>query len=219
MKAQPKDELRMSGGLPPSSSGHRLRRRVGLLGGSFNPAHDGHRHISVTALRRLGLDEVWWLVSPQNPLKPVQGMAPLAQRLAGARRAARHPRIRVTAIEAALRTRYTADTLEALVARFPNLRFVWLMGADNLIQIRRWQRWESIFRTVPIAVFDRSPYSFRALAGKAARRFAKGRLPERQASVLAEMQPPAWVFLHNRLHPASATVIRSRSVAGAAGRN
>jgi nicotinate-nucleotide adenylyltransferase len=205
--------------LAPNPNGHRLRRRVGLLGGSFNPAHAGHRHISVSALRRLALDEVWWLVSPQNPLKPVKGMAPLAKRLAGGRKAARHPRIRVTAIEAALGTRYTADTLDALVGRFPYTRFVWLMGADNLVQLPRWHRWRSIFETVPIAVFDRSPYSFRALAGKAARRFAHRRLPERQASVLAESQPPAWVFLHTRLHPASATVIRSRSVVGAEGRN
>ncbi len=200
--------------LAPNPNGHRLHRRVGLLGGSFNPAHEGHRHVSASALRRLGLDEVWWLVSPQNPLKPVQGMAPLCKRLVAARKVARHPRIRVTAIEAGLGTRYTADTLEALARRFPNIRFVWLMGADNLAQISRWQRWRRIFRTVPIAVFDRSPYSFKALAGKAARRFAHRRLPERQASVLADTQPPAWIFLHTRLHPASATVIRSRSVGG-----
>lgn len=205
--------------LPPNPHGHRLRRRVGLFGGSFNPAHDGHRHVSVTALRRLALDEVWWLVSPQNPLKPARGMAPLAARLAGARAVARHPRIRVTAIEAALGTRYTADTLDALARRFPNLRFVWLMGADNLAQMPRWQRWRRIFDTVPIAVFDRSPYSYKALAGTAARRFAHRRLPERQAGVLAETQPPAWVFLHTRLHPASATVIRSRTVAAPDGRN
>lgn len=204
---------------PPSRYGHRLRRRIGLLGGSFNPAHAGHRHISLEALRRLGLDEVWWLVSPQNPLKPVAGMAPLAQRLAGAARVARHPRIRATGIEAVLGTRYTADTLERLVRRFPNSRFVWLMGADNLAQIPRWERWPSIFSTIPIAIFDRSPYSFKALAGKPARRFARRRLPERQASVLADMQPPAWVFLHTRLHPASATVIRARHQRGAGGRN
>ncbi len=197
--------------LPPNPWGDRRRRRVGLLGGSFNPAHEGHRHVSLIALRRLALDEVWWLVSPQNPLKPTRGMAPLARRLAGARAAAAHPRIRVSAIEADLGTRYTADTLERLGRRFPNASFVWLMGADNLVQIPRWERWTSIFRTTTIAILDRNSYSFRALAGKAARRFADRRVPERQASVLADMRPPAWIFLHTRLHPASATVIRDRA--------
>lgn len=196
--------------LPPNPMGDRLRRRVGLLGGSFNPAHDGHRHISLLALRRLGVDEVWWLVSPQNPLKPTRGMAPLPERLAEAARVARHPRIHATAIEAHLGTRYTADTLAVLCRRFSNTRFVWLMGADNLIQIPRWKHWESIFHSAAIAIFDRNSYSFRALAGKAARRFASRRLPERQANILVDTPPPAWLFLHTRLHPASATTIRAQ---------
>ena len=116
-------------------------RRIGLLGGSFNPAHAGHRYISTEALRRLDLDEVWWLVSPQNPLKSQSGMAPFSQRLSHAASVARHPRIRVSAIEAEMGTRYTADTLAMLVRRFPAARFVWLMGADNLMQIPKWRDW------------------------------------------------------------------------------
>lgn len=132
---------------------------VGLLGGSFNPAHGGHRRMSIAALKRLGLDEVWWLVSPQNPLKPVAGMAPLAARLASARAAARHPRIRVSAIEAELGTQLTIDTLQALKRRFPQVRFLWLMGADNLLQFHRWAEWRTIARTVPIVVMARPLYA------------------------------------------------------------
>ena len=201
--------------LPPNPRGDRLRLRVGLLGGSFNPAHAGHRHISVLALRLLRLDQVWWLVSPQNPLKPAAGMAPQSRRIAGAARVARHPRIRVTGLETDLGTRYTADTLAALRRRFPNVRFVWLMGADNLAQMPRWDRWQAIFAATAIAVFDRRPYAFRALAGRAARRFAHRRIAERQAGVLAEVQPPAWIFLHTRLHSASSTAIRAREAGGA----
>lgn len=199
-----------------SPFGHRHRLRIGLLGGSFNPAHDGHRHISLTALRRLRLDQVWWLVSPQNPLKPAAGMAPQVERIARARRVARHPRIRVTGIESRLGTRYTADTLAALRRRFPAVRFVWLMGADNLRQMPRWHRWRAIFGAMAIAVFDRWPYSFQALAGQAARRYAHRRIAERQAFRLADLEPPAWVFLHSRLHPASATAIRARERSAAA---
>ena len=186
-------------------------RRIGLLGGSFNPAHRGHLHLSLTALQRLDLDEVWWLVSPQNPLKPVSGMAPFAARLAQARQvAAGHKRIRVTDLENRLGgSYYTADTLKALRRRFPRLRFVWLMGGDNLVQIRHWERWAEIFRTVPIAVFDRPSYSLKALAGLAARRFARQRLSSTAARRLAETKPPAWAFFHTRLDPTSATLIRT----------
>jgi nicotinate-nucleotide adenylyltransferase len=181
---------------------------VGLLGGSFNPAHDGHRHISLAAMARLGLREVWWLVSPQNPLKPVQGMAPFAERLASAQSVADHPRIRVTDIERRLGTRYTADTLCALRRHHPRIAFVWLMGADNLIQVPRWEKWTDIFATVPVAILDRPSYSLRALAGKVAIRYRHHRLGEDAAKGLAKRQPPAWVFLHGKLHPASATQIR-----------
>jgi nicotinate-nucleotide adenylyltransferase len=188
----------------------RRHRRIGLLGGSFNPAHSGHLHLSLIALRRLELDAVWWLVSPQNPLKPVAGMAPFTLRLEQARRvAAAHRRIVVSDLESGLKSRYTADTLAALRRRFPRLRFVWLMGSDNLLQLRRWERWIEIFRTVPIAVFDRAAYSLRALAELPVRRFADRRLPQAAARRLAETPPPAWVFFHSLLHPASATRIRA----------
>jgi nicotinate-nucleotide adenylyltransferase len=184
-------------------------RRIGLLGGSFNPAHRGHLEISRAALERLGLDQVWWLVSPQNPLKPSHGMAPLDQRVSEARRLARGPRLRAGALESALGTVYSADSVTALVRRFPRCRFVWLMGADNLVQISAWKDWETIFRTLPVAVFDRPSYSLRALAAPAARRFAAQRLPEAAARGLAERTPPAWVFIHQRLNPQSSTRIRA----------
>ena len=188
--------------------------RIGLLGGSFNPAHAGHRHISLYALKALGLDRVWWLVSPQNPLKPGRDMAPLAERLAEARRVACHPRLQVTAIESALGTRYTADTLAALTRRFPRTRFVWLMGADNLRQIPRWRHWTRIFRLVPVAVFARPTYSMDALGGMAARRYARRRVAEHRARELAGLDTPAWTFLRNPLHPASATAIRQARAGG-----
>jgi nicotinate (nicotinamide) nucleotide adenylyltransferase/ribosome silencing factor RsfS/YbeB/iojap len=181
------------------------------LGGSFNPAHGGHLHLSLLALERLDLDEVWWLVSPQNPLKPVAGMAPFAARLDQARQvAAGHKRIVVSDLESRLGgSHYTADTLQALRGRFPRLRFVWLVGADNLVQLRRWERWGEIFRTVAIAAFDRPSYSLKALAGLPARRFSRHRVPISAARRLAEMKPPAWVFFHSRLDTSSATRIRS----------
>ena len=181
-----------------------------MLGGSFNPAHGGHLHITLTALHRLSLDAVWWLVSPQNPLKPVAGMAPLAERLESARRVAGgHPRILVSDIENRLGHHYTADTVKALRRRFPRLRFVWVMGGDNLIQIRHWRRWTDIFDTVPVAVFDRPSYSLRALASLAATRFARHRVPPAAARDLAEMAPPAWVFFHTKLDARSASAIRA----------
>ncbi|MGH7054784.1 MAG: nicotinate-nucleotide adenylyltransferase [Stellaceae bacterium] len=186
------------------------QRRIGLLGGSFNPAHGGHLHITRTALKRLALDAVWWLVSPQNPLKPTAGMAPFAQRLAGARRlAGGHPRICVSGIEDRLGTRYTADTVKALSRRFPRVRFVWLMGGDNLVQIRHWQRWTEIFATMPVAVFDRPSYSAQALASPAAQRFARRRVPAAAARDLAERTPPAWVFFHTKRDARSASAIRA----------
>lgn len=193
---------------PPNPWGDRLRLRVGLLGGSFNPAHEGHRHISLCALKTLALDQVWWLVSPQNPLKPVEGMAPQDLRLEAAVKVADHPAILVTGLESRLGTRYTADTIIALRRRFPARRFVWLMGADNLRQMPRWNHWQRIFDAVPVAVFDRSPYSHNALAGMAARRFGQMRRPAQRAGQLAEAKAPAWVFLHQERHPASATAIR-----------
>lgn len=189
------------GGLPP--------RRVGLLGGSFNPAHVGHRHISLEALKRLDLDEVWWLVAPQNPLKPARGMAPYGKRLDAAAKLAHDRRIRVLNLEAQLGTHYTADTLDALRRRFPRTRFVWLMGADNLAQIRHWRRWTDIFNRVPIAVFARPTYCLKGLAELAAKRYAHQRVAPEAARRLAELAPPAWAFLPIRLDTSSATDIRS----------
>ncbi len=184
-------------------------QRIGLLGGSFNPAHAGHRHVSLEALRRLGLDAIWWLVSPQNPLKPAAGMAPFTERLADARRLASHPRIQATGLEALLGTRYTADTLTALTRRFRGVRFVWLMGADNLIQVSDWEDWTRIFHAVPVAVLARPTYSLRASSAKAAQRFHRHRLSERRAAGLADRDPPAWALLHIRLSALSATQIRA----------
>ncbi|MBF0251970.1 MAG: nicotinate-nucleotide adenylyltransferase, partial [Alphaproteobacteria bacterium] len=173
-------------------------RRIGLLGGSFNPAHDGHAHISRVALARLRLDELWWLVSPQNPLKPTDGIAGMDRRLARARDVAAglDERIRVSDAERRLGTRHTIDTVRALQAEHPEARFVWIIGADNLVQLPRWKHWRTLFRAVPIAVFPRAPHSARALRSRAARRFAGARLPSRHAGRLALSHPPAWVFLH-----------------------
>src|SRR5690242_10590498 len=185
------------------------RKRIGLLGGSFNPAHQGHRDISLAALAYLDLDEVWWLVSPQNPLKPVQGMASFKERMASAQAMASHPRIHVTDIERRLGTRYTADTLRRLVTRFPSYHFVWLMGADNLAQIASWRDWTRIFHLTPIAVFDRPTYTNKALTSLAARRFRRSRRREAALKTLATTPAPAWVFVHHRLNPISATAIRA----------
>ena len=195
------------------------KRRIGLLGGSFNPAHDGHRDISLAALAYLDLDEVWWIVSPQNPLKPETGMASFEERMASARGVADHPRIRVTDIEKRLGTQYTADTLRKLVTRFPSCRFVWLMGADNLAQIASWRDWTRIFHLVPIAVFDRPTYTIKALTALAARRFRRSRRREAALKTLAATPAPAWVFVHHRLNPISATAIRAEQARKQAGRS
>lgn len=183
-------------------------RRVGLLGGSFNPAHEGHRHISRIALQRLGLDEVWWLVSPQNPLKSPRDMASFRRRFAMARLQARHPRIVVTDLEIRLGTRFTFDTLKALGRYYSQTRFVWLMGADNLGQIHRWQHWRGIFNNIPIAVFDRPPYRLRTLASPAASAYARYRHNQVQSRALAAAAPPAWIFFPSRLEPLSSTQLR-----------
>ncbi|MGH6954720.1 MAG: nicotinate-nucleotide adenylyltransferase [Alphaproteobacteria bacterium] len=183
-------------------------KRVGLLGGSFNPAHEGHLHISRLAIEMLRLHEVWWLVSPQNPLKARAEMGSLPARLAGARAIARRPRLRVTAIERALGTRFTIDTLRALKRLYPRTRFVWVMGADNLVQLPAWRDWRAIFRAAPIAVFDRPSYSRKAMTGPAAVAFGRWRIEPCRAGELAERRPPAWVFLDIPLHRASATAIR-----------
>jgi nicotinate-nucleotide adenylyltransferase len=182
---------------------------TGLLGGSFNPAHAGHRNVSLAAIRALGLDEVWWLVSPGNPLKAdAKDMAPLAARLASARAMARHARIRPSAIEARLGTRYTVDTLAHLVRLYPDRRFIWLMGADNLGQFHRWRQWRRIARTVPIAVIARPGYDRASQAVRAMgwlRHFVR---PVGQSREWTRWRPPALVLLRFRPDPRSATQAR-----------
>lgn len=179
---------------------------VGLLGGSFNPAHGGHRRMSVEALRRLKLDEIWWMVSPQNPLKPSAGMASLPARLASARAMARHPRIRAMAIEQELGTRRTVDTIAALKARYPQVRFIWLMGADNLLQFHRWADWRVISRNVPIVVMARPHYAGRSQSAPAMgwlRRFR-----HKNPAGWRNWPLPAVSMVNLGLDPQSATAIR-----------
>lgn len=183
-------------------------RKIGLLGGSFNPAHDGHRHISLIALRRLGLDEIWWLVSPQNPLKSPDDMAPFEERFASAQDMARHPRIRVTDLESRLGTSYTADLLRKLTAQSSD-RFVWIMGGDNLMQIDRWKNWRAIFEAVPVAVIARPGFEKAALGSKAAHVYRKARLDPADSLSLASLEAPAWTLIQERLSPLSSTKIRS----------
>ena len=184
--------------------------KIGLLGGSFNPAHEGHLHVSAVALKRLGLDYVWWLVAPQNPLKPTSGMAPLRERLARAtQRFERNPRILVFDLETALGTRYTIDTVRALQQRFPGVRFVWLMGTDNLDQFQRWRRWPELARRIPIAVVMRPGTTLAPLRAKAIQRFAQAR---RVAAIkLACAAPPAIAVIDGTRSGASATAIRAKN--------
>ena len=191
--------------LPPHGSG----LKIGLLGGSFNPPHEAHLAVTRLALRRLGLDRVWWLVTPGNPLKDTRALPPLAERLAAARRLAAHPRIDVTDLESAIGTRFTADTIDWLKRRFPAVRFVWIMGADNLAQFDRWRNWRAIAEAVPIAVVDRFGASYAATASPAAQALAAARIRERDARSLPDRSPPAWVYLHGLKSPLSSTAIRA----------
>ena len=181
---------------------------IGLLGGSFNPAHEGHLQLARRALSVLRLDQVWLLVSPGNPLKPAAGMAPLQERLAGARRIADGRRIIASDIESRLGTRYTVDTLAALRRRFPRVGFVWLMGADGLAELPRWRRWRRIACLVPLAVLPRPGYNGAALAGHAAVRLRHARRPARQAPLLARRRAPGWIFLPAPQNDISATRLR-----------
>ncbi|MBY6202781.1 nicotinate-nucleotide adenylyltransferase [Maritalea mobilis] len=182
---------------------------IGLFGGSFDPPHAGHAHVSREALKRFGLDRVWWLVSPGNPLK-ASGPAPLDRRLAAARALVRHPRIEVTGIEAHLGTRYTAETLERLGALYPGVRFVWLMGADNLAQFDRWQRWRWIMETTPVGVLARPGQRISARTAKAAQVYDWARLPASAAPLLGRAKTPAWCFLNLPMVDISSTEIRAR---------
>lgn len=180
---------------------------VGLLGGSFDPPHAGHVHLTHEALKRLRLDQLWWLVSPGNPLKP-NPPAPLDRRMAAARALLRHPRVRVTDLEAGFGTRATADTLRALQKAYPRVRFVWLMGADNLAGFHSWDRWPEIMARVPVAVLARPGQRLRALLSPAARRFARARVLSRDAGRLGLLPPPAWLFLDMPMRHESSTALR-----------
>jgi nicotinate-nucleotide adenylyltransferase len=184
--------------------------RVGLFGGSFNPAHDGHAHVAETARRRLSLDRVIWLVSPQNPLKSSRETAPLAERMAGARRMARGRTMIVNDAETRLDSVYTIDTLRALKARHPGVRFVWIMGADSLATFHRWRGWTQILREVPVAVVSRPWISLKSRLSPAARRFARFRRSSLNAGSLPAAAPPAWVFLRGPLNFQSSTQLRAR---------
>lgn len=192
------------------SSAMRLprRRRIGLLGGSFNPAHGGHRNISLFALQALGLDEVWWLVSPGNPLKPRRGMAPLAVRFASARNRSRRAPIRVTAIERNLGTRYTIDTLRAIVRRWPKREFVWLMGSDNLAQFSQWKDWRKIAALMPIAAIARPGYDGDAVASPAMAWLGRYRTPAASLRKPERWSAPALVHLQFMPDRRSATQLR-----------
>lgn len=192
--------------LPPSRPG----QVIGLLGGSFDPPHSGHLHISREALRRFGLDRLWWLVSPGNPLKS-RGPAPLAERMAAARALIRHPRVVVTDIEARLGTRATADTLAALRRRYPGVRFVWLMGADNLAQLHLWRDWRHIMETVPVGVLARPGERISARMSPAARAYRADRISAQASHLLARAAPPAWCFVNVAMRPDSSTAIRART--------
>ena len=183
--------------------------RIGLLGGSFNPPHLAHRTISLFAIKRLKLDRVWWLVTPGNPLKERAGLRDLDARAEAARQMADDPRIDVSCLESVIGTRYTVDTVSYLRRRASGLHFVWIMGADNLAQFHRWQNWRRIASEVPIAVIDRPPQSFRALAAPAAQALARYRLPENQAARLADQRAPAWVFLTGMKLNLSSTGLRN----------
>lgn len=187
--------------------GNRCRQTIGLLGGSFNPAHEGHLHISMWALKALGLDEVWWLVSPQNPLKSSVEMAGLDRRLAHAQKIACHPRIKISAVERDFGSRYTVDTLEILKSHFPRTKFIWLMGADNLRQFHHWQRWRDIEKLVPIVVADRAACLAPALRSKAAQ-FMKGR--RINYKLMKYNNNMAWAVLPLPKHKASATALRKK---------
>jgi nicotinate-nucleotide adenylyltransferase len=179
-----------------------------LFGGSFNPPHAGHREASLLALRRLQLHRIWWLVSPANPLKDARELAPLAKRLEAARKVSQHPRIKITAIEAAIGATYTYQTISYLKSRCPGVHFVWLMGADNFRHFGRWQRWRDIARLVPIAIIDRPGSTLTALHGRAAEALAPYRRDESHAPCLAASAPPAFIFLHGPRSPMSSTALR-----------
>lgn len=201
---------------PPNTSGFaRVRtppvfpgQRIGVMGGSFNPPHDGHRIVAETALKRLGLDYLWWVVTPGNPLKQKAGLPPASKRIALARKFASGPRMKLTSFEEDLKTPYTAATLSFLKRRYPLVRFIWIMGADNLASFDRWQNWRGIARAMPVAVVDRPGWRFEALSSHAALALKARRISEANAPAIFKREPPAWVFLTSRLSPLSSSELR-----------
>ncbi|MEO4001082.1 nicotinate-nucleotide adenylyltransferase [Mesorhizobium sp. CAU 1732] len=184
------------------------RMQVGLFGGSFNPPHAGHALVAEIALRALRLDQLWWIVTPGNPLKSGRELAPLTERIAKSEAIAEDPRIKVTAFEAAFNVRYTADTLALIHARNPGVDFVWIMGADNLAQFHRWQRWREIATTFPIAVIDRPGSTLSLISSVMAKTFDYARVDEKDAPRLARMRAPAWTFIHGPRSSLSSTALR-----------
>jgi nicotinate-nucleotide adenylyltransferase len=185
--------------------------RIGLFGGSFNPPHAGHRLVTLTALRRLKLDRVWWIITPGNPLKDARQLSPLDERMAAARRLMPEPMVDITGFEAGIGTRYTLDTLRYLRLRCPAVRFVWIMGADNLIQFHRWQGWREIARLMPIAVVDRPGATLKATASRAAQALSHGRVSERRLMSRTVPDPakkPRWTFIHGPRSALSSTILR-----------
>jgi nicotinate-nucleotide adenylyltransferase len=185
--------------------------KIGLFGGSFNPPHAAHRAVSLFAMKRLGLDRVWWLVTPGNPLKDTRALPPLAERMSAARAIASHPRIDVTDLEAQLGTRYSVDTLRFVLARCPGVSFVWLMGADNLKNFHHWAEWRTLVGLVPLAVIDRGGTDLSGLASPVAQVLARARIPEHKARLLPALPPPAWTFLHGLKSPMSSTALRGET--------
>lgn len=195
--------------LPPHARG----QKIGLFGGTFDPPHQAHLAACLLAMKRLGLDRVWWMVTPGNPLKDTRHLAPLEQRLAAVRAMTRHPRIAVTGFEADIGTRYTYDTISYVLRRCPGAHFVWIMGADNLRSFARWEKWRRIADMIPIAVVDRLGPSLYASQGIAGQAMAASRIPEAKARSLPLRKPPAWVFLHGLKSPLSSTALRNRAKA------
>ncbi len=186
-------------------------QRIGLMGGSFNPPHEGHAVCALTALNRLKLDQLWWMVTPGNPLKSGAALPGLKERMAASRAFARSPAIKITGFEAELGSPYTYATIRFVTQHLPRVRFVWVMGADNLATFHLWQHWRDIARLVPLAVVDRPGWHLKALASPAARYLARRRLPEARAALLPGCKPPAWVFLTTRLSEASSTALRAEN--------
>jgi len=200
------NQLRQAIRLPHSEAG----QRIGLFGGSFNPPHDGHLLVSEIALRRLQLDQIWWLVTPGNPLKDHRQLAPLAERIGWCQQIANHPAIKISAFEAGRATRYTADTLKLIKQIKSGVHFIWVMGADNLAGFDKWQRWRHLADMLPIAVIDRPGSTLSSRSSKAALALSRYRIDEADASLLPIMDPPAWVFIHGPRSSLSSTSIRNR---------